>query len=270
MGNIVTPELLQLLQLLSPILVCVFGAWAYTSKRDSDARLKDIESDADTRKATAQQISQLLAMHDKQIMINQQGAAADLEVRKSSEEGYRVIRGVQNDTNIQLTNLTNVIKELKNEIVKIGDDRHKSVMAEIGSVKQHVAEILGGSMKEFAQTFGSEIGMVMARQMAIQSLDRELMPFPAFDDPSWKTQFVKPRKAEAWLYKQPYLYDNARLQNPCALINPDGETLRVIAGRLQDWLIIMKPGTGDPCYGYLPAFAVEVLEVVAVKEMPSA
>lgn len=261
--SFISPELLQLLQLILPLLI---GAWAYTIKRDSDARLKAVESDADARKATANQISQLLDMHNKQIMINQQSAAADLELKRSSEEGYRVIRGVQNDTNIQLTNLTNAIKELKLETIKAIGEQNKSVAEKVNELSKQMTTFMDTGMKEQLAFLGSEIGLSINRRVEAQDASTGLIKWPVEDDPGWKKVFLVPTKPDVILYRRPSYDDFNQVQKACARLKAAGQEAEIIANRLDGWLFVRKRN-GEVCEGFLPEGYVKIGEAAPKPEM---
>lgn len=224
---------------------------------DAQARLKKAEADAEARKAEAQQASTMLEMMNRQIVINRQQQRRMDAQRTSAEEGYKVIREVQDDMNRQLTNMYNAIRELKEATISTRDETLKRLDDMPGKMHSAGGEMLG----EFAKTLAEETGFSIAQQFERQRLETTLYPFPDPDDPDWREETIKPTGTDVTIRKEPLFWDNALLQKACAKIDPAGERLRIITGRTKDWVIVDKAINGERCWGWVEARKVQIGEV---------
>lgn len=225
---------------------------------DAQARLRKAEADAEARKAEAQQAASMLEMMNKQIVINRQQQRRMDAQKASAEEGYKIIRGVQDDMNRQLTNMYNAIRELKEATL----ETRKETIKRLDDLPQKMHSAGGQMLGDFAKTLAGEMAVSIAEQFERQRMETTLYPFPNPDDPDWREELVKPTASDVTIRKEPLFWDNALLQKPCAKIAPEGERLKVITGRTKDWVIVDKMLAGERCWGWLKAREVQVGEPV--------
>lgn len=133
MDNQILIAIIGILTTVSGGVIAVMKMQADTKRKDSEAqleniknehaaRIKELEADADMRGLLREQITlsekQRQAQHElseQQRKTNQEqfdNFMAALEAqRKDTDAGYRLIRNVQNDTNIQIANNSNVVRD---------------------------------------------------------------------------------------------------------------------------------------------------------------
>lgn len=265
----------QLLSIIVPIVGgvgAIVVAWGYSIRRradasilamqtenekakaDAQARIKELEADAQMRDMLRDLIKLNDQLQKTQGLQFKRYMLALKKQRENTGEGYRVIRNVQNDTNVVLANVANSLKDLATE--------QKTSRTEIlTAVKSIPSGATPETLNMFAQQLGSEMGMVLAQQLQMHQLERDLFPFPDAEDPRWETVKVVPvNPATATIWKQPQFRDEAVLKKPCAQIKPDGETVKIIRGQIRNWWIIYKVGTDSDCWGWIPEGKVRVLE----------
>jgi hypothetical protein len=226
-----------------------------TIQAEAEARVAQARADAEVKMSTAKDDAEergfMRAQLQAQIKLNEQFQNLLLEKEKKDESNYRVLANVQADTNVALVNLMNKTEE-----------QHAIQIAAIGGLSGALQTNIADSLKEYAQQLGAEIGAVITKQFQMQSLDREMFPFPDPEDPAWTEKFIVPATPTPTIHKQPYYSDAVKLRKPCAVIAEGGEWLRVIVGRLSDWIIVEKRAGDSHCWGWLPAHTVQVGEAV--------
>lgn len=281
MENNITPEFWQVtLMVLGPI-GALLGAYTFRLKNRATAELERVrtqlrQKNAEIEKSETENKIRLLEAESrarqeadqsnmlKQLQTERMDWLKQLEKKEEADErNYKVLKGLQDsNTHMLMTEIQNQntkLTTLFTEYNLSAVEQRGYVKTEINALNEQFRTMMLTGLQEAAQMLGSEIGMTLARQMAIQNLDRELIPFPSDEDPRWRRVFLTPNKPDVWLFKQPYLTDNVRLQKPCAQIKAEGHWVRVISEQLTDWLIVMKEN-GETCYGYLPVYAVKLHE----------
>lgn len=217
---------------------------------DAKSRLRQAEADASARESEAKQAASMLEMMNKQIIINRQQQRRMDAQKKSAEEGYQTIRAVQNDTNIQLSNMYNALRDLKLEMVKVLSDLPTQIQAANHS-----------ELTDFAKMMAGEIAVHIVEQFERQKIESTMFPFPDPDDPDWREETIIPLVPDVTIRKEPRFWDNALLQKPCAQIIPGGERVRIITDRTKDWVIVDKIASGERCWGWIKAREVRIEEV---------
>jgi len=224
---------------------------AFLAEADAQSKIAQAKADIEIRLSTAREDAEerafIRAQLQGQIKLNEQFQKLLIEKEEKDESNYRVLANVQRDTNTVLVNLLNKIEE-----------QHAVEIAAIGALPGVIQRSNAEMLKEYAQQIGAEIGAVLTKQFQVQSLEREMFPFPDPEDPAWSEKFITPVTPMAAIHKQPYYNDAVKLRKPCAVIKSEGEWLRVIAGRLQDWIIVEKRAGDSHCWGWLPVHAVHV------------
>jgi len=262
----------------APVLVGAIGIWAVWSKNRAIAARERVEADAEKIKAEAALVmaeaekmkaeaeaklarekgdvterQQVMQMFQQQITINEQ-AQKEREIwwkeldkkEKRDESNYQVMKNVQRDVTITILN------EIKSQAKQLSD--------KIDGIPTQITSANSIALGEFAKTLGGEIGLVIAEQFTRQKAESSLYPYPDVDDPMWHDDVLTPIVPDATIFREPRLWDNAKLQKPCAKIAADGERARVITGRIPGWVAIDKYENGVRCWGWLPEFAVKVGE----------
>lgn len=230
---------------------------ARADKREADARAEQIESEAKARLLQVQsetsQSQNIMKLFEQQIIINQQ-SQKDREVwwealekkEKRDESNYRVLADGLRDVG------TMVMTEVQVQSRRLAE-RIDSIPAKI----QNANSIALG---DFAKTLAGEMAVVIVEQFERHKIGAEMYPFPDPDDPDWRDEMIVPLGDKVTIRKEPRFWDNALLQKPCAEIAKEGEKLRVITGRMKDWVIVDKIASGERCWGWLKAKDVRVGE----------
>lgn len=257
-------EQAQIILFALTIVSSIIGALAYKSKKLAEARATKIENDAKAELAEREADTQIriqsakdkseedtfqreqlryqLTINDGLQRHNQQFLDMLQEKERQDESNYRVLADTQRDIGQML------LTEIQNQSNTI----HKLVEEMTVSFNEKLESVL-----ETIPTLGAEVGMTLARQVALHGLDRDLLPFPSSDDPRWETVFIAPTRIEAWIYSQPLYDDNSRLQKKCARITTDGIKAKVIRNQLRDWTVVIKEN-GESCFGYLPNYSIKI------------
>lgn len=252
----------------------IFGAWGTRVKNRSqqelveaqsalfaaEGQLTQVKADAEVRiaeaKIDAEERTFIREQFKNQITLNEQFpkmmAEIDARNRAENESNYRSVRNVQNDTNTVLVNILNALNK-----------QHAIQIEALGAMPGAIQAANVDTLREFARQLATDMGTVMVQQFAIQSLDRELFPFPDPEDPSWREEWVAPLTPEPTIHKQPYFNDAVKLQKPCAQIKPEGELVRIIRNRIKGWLIVKKFQNDDDCWGWLPEHTVQIVPQTA-------
>lgn len=261
------------------VLGTVIGAWGYSMRKAADARVTAVAAqleDAETRRkqieAEAAQAGALMQMFQQQIEINRQNAdqaktwAQALQEKEDKDESnYKTLRLLQ-DENTRY--LAQAIVDGARETRKANEDAARQLAELIGDMSRRVVQAvealpprLESSTQETMKAFAAEIGLVMAQQIALHQLGQDLAPFPDASDPGWIEETLKPLvPGSARLRKRPLFDDRALVMSDMAVIAPEGEKVRLIRGRLKDWLIVMKPSaSGLPAWGWLPENSVQAV-----------
>ena len=256
------------------IVGVVFGAWANRVKNQSQRQLIEAQSaqlkaegDLATVKAEAEvRIAEAKTDIEERAFIREQFnsqlklnetfpkmlAEIDARNKAENESNYRSIRDVQNDTNTVLVNILNAMR-----------DQHADQIAAIGGLPAAIQMGQADSLKNYAQQLGAEIGAVLTKQFQMQTLEREMYPFPDPEDSAWQELWITPITPLPTIHKQPFFADAVKLHKPCAIIRQEGERVRAILGRLTDWIIIEKRAGDSHCWGWLPAHTVRIGDLEA-------
>ncbi|MEO8608921.1 MAG: hypothetical protein ABI690_13600 [Chloroflexota bacterium] len=254
-----------------PIIAALCAAAGYWLKRQGDGRtenekakriaaetqLMQAQSESKTKQAEMEERAFIREQYKAQLQINTQlqKFVADKEVK--DEANYRVLSNVNKDTNAQLTNVFNAMTRL-----------NTSLLVAIEAIPAKVAAGNTESMKLFAREMAAETGLVIAQQFAIQSLDRELFPFPDPEDPAWREEWIYPITPEPTIHKQPYFADAVKLRKPCSTILSSGERVRLIRNRIKGWVIVDKFAADSHCWGWLPEHTVRI-GAAPIGELPA-
>lgn len=218
-------------------------------KADAEIRIAEAKTDVEERAFIREQFNSQLKLNET---FPKMLAEIDARNKAENESNYRAVRDVQNDTNTVLINILNAMEK-----------QHAIQIAAIGALPGAIQANIGEALQASAQQLGAEIGTVITKQFQMQSLDRDMFPFPDPEDPAWTQKFIMPIAPTPTIHKQPYYNDSVKLHKPCAVINQEGEWLRVILGRLQDWIIVEKRAGDSHCWGWLPAHTVQIGEMAS-------
>lgn len=206
-------------------------------KKEAEGKLLREQSDAS-------QMQQVMQMFQQQITINRQYRQLLGESRKSNESNYRTLVSTQNDNTQML--LTEI------------QTKSRLLSEKIDEIPAKIQNANTAAVSEFAKLLGAEVAIVIAEQFTRQKVESNLYPFPDVDDPSWHDDTVTPIVPDVTIFREPRLWDDAKLQKPCAKIAAGGEKARIITGRMPRWIAIYKFEAGERCWGWLPEFAVKV------------
>ena len=247
------------------VLTSVVSGWSYAhrlkaegDKKKLESQLKQVEAEAEIKinaaKADLEERAFIRQQLLGQLKINEQHQQERERYEKrlaekdaKAESNYRVSNDIQRDLGLQIVNLINAIGTMKGVLIERIDLLP-------GRITTSNVETLTG----FAKSMAAETGAVIAQQFAIQSLDRDLFPFPDPEDPGWKEEWIIPITPEPTLHKQPYFNDAVKLHKPCAQIAAGGERVRVIRNRIKGWVTIYKSEGETHCWGWLPEHTIKV------------
>lgn len=219
-------------------------------KAEAEVKIAEAKTDIEERAFIREQFNTQLKLNET---FPKMLAEIDARNKTDNEANYRSIRNVQNDTNTVLVNMLNAMR-----------DQHALEIAAIGALPAAIAMSQADTLKNYAQQLGAEIGAVLTKQFQIQTLEREMYPFPDPEDAAWQTLFFTPVTPEPTIHKQPFFADAVKLHKPCAVIQEGGEWVRAILGRLEDWIIIEKRAGDSHCWGWLPKHTVQVSQAEPV------
>jgi hypothetical protein len=221
-----------------------------TVKADAEVRISEAKIDIEERTFIREQFNAQLKLNES---FPKMLAEIDAHHKAENDANYRLIRNVQNDTNTVLVNMLNAMRA-----------QHALQIEAIGGLPAAIAMSQADTLKNYAQHLGAEIGAVLTKQFQLQTLEREMYPFPDPEDPAWQTLFFTPVTPEPTIHKQPLFADAVKLHKPCAVIQQKGEWVRAILGRLDDWIIIEKRAGDSHCWGWLPKYTVQVSQIEPV------
>jgi hypothetical protein len=260
------------------VLGTLIGAWGYSMRKAADARLaamtmqmEDAEARRTHMEAESAQAKALMEMFQQQIEINRQNAEqakswvdALREKETKDESNYKTLRLLQDDNTRYLAQ---AIKDSARESRKANEDAARQLAGLIGDMSRRIVDAvetlpprMEANTQEQMKGFAAEIGMVLAQQIALYQLSQELSPFPDASDPGWEGQTIRPLLPGLRLRRRPIYDDRALVAGDGALIQGEGEAVRMIRGRLKDWLIVMKGASGSaPTWGWVPEQAVQIV-----------
>jgi hypothetical protein len=221
-----------------------------TVKADAEVKIAEAKTDIEERAFIRAQAKTQLNINETFLKMLTE---IDARNKTDNEANYRSIRNVQNDTNTVLVNMLNAMR-----------DQHALQIGAIGGLPAAIQMGQADTLKNYAQQLGAEIGAVLTKQFQMQTLEREMYPFPDPEDPAWQTLFFTPVTPEPTIHKQPLFADAVKLHKPCAVIQQKGEWVRAILGRLEDWIIIEKRAGDSHCWGWLPKYTVQVSQTESV------
>lgn len=265
-----TAEAWQLLFIILTPLSALLGAYAFRLK-------KQAEIDAERARAQVRTVEQNAAARIKQMELDHQVRLKEAEIeseknKSEAEQAKRLLDLVSNG----LTGLSDAVKgstaafqttvdkllvrlDEKNEQIAEDQVYLNERLERALSAIEALPEKIQASNTDFIKQFVGEFGVVLAHQLAVQDVNRDLLKWPPDDDLGWKNAFIKPTKPDVILYKTASYDDFNQVQKPCARISLQGETVQIIIGRLEGWAYVKKL-TGEPCYGYLPISYIQVRE----------
>jgi len=228
-----------------------------TVKADAEVKIAEAKTDIEERAFIREQFNSQIKLNEayQKTIVERDLRFEKLMSEKElkDEQNYRTIRDVQNDTNRALVNILNAMR-----------DHNALQIAAIGALPGAIQISEADSLKNYAQQLGAEIGAVLTKQFQIQTLEREMYPFPDPEDSAWQNLFLTPVTPDPTIHKQPLFADAVKLHKPCAVIQQKGEWVRAILGRLEDWIIIEKRAGDSHCWGWPPKYTVQVSQTEPV------
>jgi len=252
------------------------GVWATRAKNESSAKLKEVEATSTERISVAE-----ISVADAETARRE--AEAQLAERQFIVDSHKRQIVINDQLNDRLTNEKELYEKRLADKEKQDEDNYQvlkktqdRIGAEIqGVLKQRFDKIdntlndlpgkLQNDNKEWVQTLVGELVTQMAERFAEFTMAQEWYPFPDFNDPEWREDFVKPLVNKVRLYRRPVLSD-ASLSD--VSIMPTGETMEIIQGRKKGWLVVRLPRGTKALYGWLPEHEV-MTGVAALKRTTS-
>lgn len=272
----ITPEMV--IAVLGSVSL-VLGALAYIGKRRADARLvqaeagkEKAEAEAETAKAEAQETrdNSAIRLKEAENKVLQDAATRTMNERNSQlinqlqqermdwlkelqakevrdEKNYHLLADTQRDnTQMLLTEIQNSHSKLVVKFDELPEKMHGSGVAMLG---------------DFAKTMAGEIASQMAQEFMRLKMESSMYPFPDPDDPGWVEETVYPTTPEVTIRKEPRFSDDSMLKKPCAKIK-GGERVRLITGRMPQWVIVDKSQDGIRCWGWVPDYSLKIGEAL--------
>lgn len=221
---------------------------ADTKVKAADAKLIEVQSQAKQQEAILDLFKGQQAVNEK---LQTTTEARDAETKLH----YSTLRGVQNEMGRDILKLQNTVEA-----------GITTLSTAIENLPARVQIINVETLKAFAQ----EVGVSFAQQLSLQRFGFEMLPFPDAEDPGWQTVTIMARAGmkSAKIWKQPAITEDTVLRKPCATIAEDGERVKIIRGRVNNWLAIYKPGKESDCWGWVEESKVQIVEDVVVKPEP--
>lgn len=251
-------EVWQLILAILGISGPILGAYALRIKNQAVAQLektksdlKQIEADTNIRvQKAAEEAAERAFQREQlkqQLKVNE-GFQKSLEVKEDRDErNYRHLADTQRD-NTQM---------LMTEIQSQGSAIRQAIQS-IPVAPPIPIDTIRTIVMEFANQ--------VTQQMAVQSLNREFLPFPKGDDPGWEDVALQATQDNVVLRTSPQYYDEAKLKAPFGTIHEEPHEVRIIRGRVPGWMIVNKKQNGDPpAYGYVEERLVKVVERQALQ-----
>lgn len=213
---------------------------AERDKLIAQAELKEVESEGEVKKAEAETVKNLIVANQQFAEHLRQVNDLRQQDNERAEQNYRVFTKVSNEnTRVVMGRIDTLAKEL---------------MVAIHAIPERVGVVNNDGITALVQ----QLGAAITKEFELQRAERTMHPFPASEDGEWRDEYIAPTSDDVQLRKQPAYDDDSRLHKPCARIKPEGETVRLIRGRLKGWLIVDKIEDGQRCWGWLPEYMVTV------------
>lgn len=267
-------QLFQILVMAFGFTGTMLGAWAFSKRTKAEAERDRVKADAQVRISQAEaEKHRIQAEADAKVKESEANLNESLKDRESAASTNRLVERQLDiiekmDATAKARDAEHlerystgiaVSKDINEQLLTISSDT-KIILKWIAELPKSLAAVNTGTLTEFAQHLGAEMGQVLAQQVAMQQMSRDLFPFPDSDDPRWERVRVIPTSPNAKLWKYPLYKDDAVLNKPCAQIAPEGEIVKLIRGQIKNWWIIYKVGTDSDCWGWIPEGKLRILE----------
>lgn len=265
-----TPEAWQVLFIILTPLSALLGAYAFRLK-------KQAEIETERAHAQTRRVEQDAAARIKQIDLDHQVRLKEVEIeseknKSEAEQAKRLLdlvsngltgisEAVKGSTAAYQTTVDKLLQRIDEKNEQISEDQiylNERLERALGAIEA-IPEKIQASNAEFIKQFVGEFGVELARQLEVKNVNRDILQWPADDDPGWKNAVIKPTKPDVILFKTVSYDDFNRVKKACARIDPAGESVQIITGRQKGWVCVKKL-TGEPCYGYLPISYIQILE----------
>lgn len=216
---------------------------AEADKLEAEARLKQIADSGAVERAKAEANLRQTEALSQQMQHTGQMLNAQLVINQQLTDKYNGIRIAQDSG----------MERLWYHI----DETGRKILAAVENIPSAtVAGFTADSVGAFAEALGKQMGVVLAAELAKRDAERDMHPFPEAEDTAWEARFIVPKHDAVQMYKRPQVSDLVLLQKPCSRIAVEGETVRLIAGRVPGWYAVVKAD----CWGWLIERSIEVRE----------
>lgn len=247
----------QVLPWLLGIIGIVIGGWKTTVAAKAEADKKTAEANA----------AKITADADTQTVVNdtlrRQQTLLE-EIHKSQKKRDFLARKdrLRHNTNIegQLSRISGLFSDIRNGEGNI----HTALTQLITSQQQLVTSVnaipqaVQNAIVEANRNEIRNLGKLLRGEMAQSQFEREGYRFPAAEDPDWREEMIYPLEPEVAMHKGPYYDSDVQLRKPCAIIQAEGERVRLIANRYTEFIIVDKLADGERCWGYVPRNKVRI------------